>query len=217
MPELHFTLGGVAEAMDPRVRVGIAVDAAGTVHGVTSWLPILDRSGHPRGWTLDLMRRRPGGFRPVIDFLIASACLAFQAEGAAVVSLSGAPLARSRGTVRTNPTQRLLDLLGAALEPCYRFRSLHAYKAKFHPRREPLHLLYRRPADLPRISIALLRAYLTQPHRPKPYRTMIGTQNTRIKIADTSATGTAPTAMATTQTPASVAIASTQTTSNVRF
>jgi lysylphosphatidylglycerol synthetase-like protein (DUF2156 family) len=173
MPELHFTLGGVDEAMDPRVRVVIAVDAAGTVHGVTSWLPILDRAGHPRGWTLDLMRRRPDGFRPVIDFLIASACLAFQAEGAAVVSLSGAPLARSRGTGRVNPTQRLLDLLGAALEPCYNFRSLHAYKAKFHPRREPLHLLYRRPADLPRIGIALLRAYLTQDHRAMTYRTHI--------------------------------------------
>jgi hypothetical protein len=167
MPELHFTLGGVDEAMDPRVRVGIAVDAAGTVHGVTSWLPILDRSGHPRGWTLDLMRRRPNGFRPVIDFLIASACLVFQAEGATVVSLSGAPLARSAGTGRVSPTQRLLDLLGAALEPCYNFRSLHAYKAKFHPRRETLHLLYRRPADLPRIGIALLRAYLTQDHRAK--------------------------------------------------
>jgi lysylphosphatidylglycerol synthetase-like protein (DUF2156 family) len=143
MPELGFTLGGVSEAMDPRVRVGIAVDAAGVVHGVTSWLPVLDASGSVRGWTLDMMRRRGDGFRLVIDFLIASALLTFQAEGAAVVSLSGAPLARSSsGPVRV--TQRLLDGLGAVLEPCYGFRSLHAYKAKFQPRREPLHLVYRR-------------------------------------------------------------------------
>jgi lysylphosphatidylglycerol synthetase-like protein (DUF2156 family) len=216
MPELHFTLGGVNEAMDPRVRVAIAIDAAGTVHGVTSWLPILDRSGHPRGWTLDLMRRRPTGFRPVIDFLIASACLVSQAEGATAVSLSGAPLARARGSGRATPTQRLLDLLGAALEPCYKFCSLHAHKAKFHPRREPLHLLHR-PADLPRIGVALLRAYLTLTHRPKTYRAMIGTENTRIRIADASAAGTAPTAMATTQVAATVAVVSTQTTSKVRF
>lgn len=159
MPELGFTLGGVSEAMDPRVRVGIAVDAAGVVHGVTSWLPVLDAGGTVRGWTLDMMRRRPDGFRLVIDFLIASALLEFQAEGCQVVSLSGAPLARVRdGAVP--PIQRLLDTLGAVLEPAYGFRSLHAYKSKFQPRRAPLHLAYRRAADLPRIGIALLLAYL---------------------------------------------------------
>jgi lysylphosphatidylglycerol synthetase-like protein (DUF2156 family) len=163
MPELGFTLGGVTEAMDPRVRVGIAVDAAGTVHGVTSWLPILDATGRPKGWTLDMMRRRSGGFRLVIDFLIASACLEFQAEGAEVVSLSGAPLARSKNddSASPRPIERLLDTLGAAMEPCYGFRSLHAYKSKFQPRREPLFLVYRRTADLPRIGVALLRAYLS--------------------------------------------------------
>ena len=40
LPEMGFTLGGVDEAMDPEVRVGLAVDADGTVHGVTSWMPV---------------------------------------------------------------------------------------------------------------------------------------------------------------------------------
>jgi lysylphosphatidylglycerol synthetase-like protein (DUF2156 family) len=173
MPELGFTLGGVGEAMDPRVRVGIAVDEAGVVHGVTSWLPVPGASGQPRGWTLDMMRRRPDGFRLVIDFLIASAILTFEAEGAEVVSLSGAPLARS-GAGRVRPVQRVLDALGAVMEPCYGFRSLHAYKSKFQPRREPLHLVYRRGADLPRIGIALLRAYLASTPAPRvPVRTAI--------------------------------------------
>jgi lysylphosphatidylglycerol synthetase-like protein (DUF2156 family) len=163
MPELGFTLGGLAEAMDPRVRVGLAVSADGVVHGFTSWLPIMDAAGRPRGYTLDMMRRRAGGFRPVIDFLIAGALLTFQAEGATVVSLSGAPLARS--TTSGRPLQRAVDTLGTLLEPCYGFRSLHAYKSKFHPRRAGLHLTYRRAADLPRISVALLRAYLSTPHR----------------------------------------------------
>jgi lysylphosphatidylglycerol synthetase-like protein (DUF2156 family) len=170
MPELHFTLGGINEAMDPRVRVGIAIDSSGVVHGVTSWLPILGATGHSRGWTLDMMRRRPDGFRPVIDFLIASACLEFQREGATVVSLSGAPLARTGGS-RTGVMPRVLDTLGAALEPCYGFRSLHAYKAKFQPRREPLHLVYRRVSDLPQIGLAILCAYLSKPTpRPLPHR-----------------------------------------------
>ncbi|MFL6140364.1 MAG: bifunctional lysylphosphatidylglycerol flippase/synthetase MprF [Labedaea sp.] len=163
MPELGFTLGGLAEAMDPGVRVSLALSSDGVVHGFTSWLPIPDAAGRPRGYTLDMMRRRPDAFRPVVDFLIASALLTFQAEGATVVSLSGAPLVRS--ATCGHPLQRAIDGLGTLLEPCYGFRSLHAYKSKFHPRRAGLHLTYRRAADLPRISVALLRAYLSTSHR----------------------------------------------------
>lgn len=161
-PELGFTLGGVTEAMDPRVRVGIAVDAGGTVHGVTSWLPILDGNGKPRGWTLDMMRRTANGFRPVVEFMIAEACLTFQAEGAELVSLSGAPLVRSN-TGKVGAVQRMLDLTGKLMEPLYGFASLHAFKAKFQPRREPLYLVYRSTGDLPRIGAAVLRAYLAKP------------------------------------------------------
>lgn len=161
-PELGFTLGGVTEAMDPRVRVGIAVDADGTVHGVTSWLPILDSNGKPRGWTLDMMRRKANGFRPVVEFMIAEACLTFQAEGAELVSLSGAPLVRS-DTGKVGAVQRMLDLTGKLMEPLYGFASLHAFKAKFQPRREPLYLVYRSTGDLPRIGAAVLRAYLAKP------------------------------------------------------
>jgi lysylphosphatidylglycerol synthetase-like protein (DUF2156 family) len=171
-PELGFTLGGVAEAMDPRVRVGIAVDEHGTVHGVTSWLPVLDGNGKPRGWTLDMMRRTTNGFRPVVEFMIAEACLTFQAEGAELVSLSGAPLVRS-GKGKAGVVQRFLDVTGKLMEPLYGFASLHAFKAKFQPRREPLYLAYRSTGDLPRIGAAVLRAYLAKPasaarQRPVP-------------------------------------------------
>jgi lysylphosphatidylglycerol synthetase-like protein (DUF2156 family) len=161
-PELGFTLGGVTEAMDPRVRVGIAVDDDGVVHGVTSWLPILDANGKPRGWTLDMMRRKANGFRPVVEFMIAEACLTFQAEGADLVSLSGAPLVRSEKT-KVSAIQKTIDLMGKLMEPLYGFASLHAFKAKFQPRREPLYLAYRSTGDLPRIGAAILRAYLAKP------------------------------------------------------
>jgi Phosphatidylglycerol lysyltransferase, C-terminal len=158
LPEMGFTLGGIDEALDPNVRVGIAEDADGTIHGVTSWLPVHGESGRIRGWTLDVMRRRRDGFRPVVEFLIASSCLAFRGAGAEFVSLSGAPLARSGGP--SAATLRLLDRLGTTLEPLYGFRSLQAFKDKFHPRHAPLYLAYRDEADLPRIGIALTRAYL---------------------------------------------------------
>ena len=36
---MKFTLGGVEELRDPRVRLLYAIDADGRVLGVTSWLP----------------------------------------------------------------------------------------------------------------------------------------------------------------------------------
>lgn len=161
LPEMGFTLGGVDEALDSHVRVGLAEDAAGQVQGVTSWLPVYSEEGTIHGWTLDVMRRRQDGtFRPVVEFLIASSCLTFQSEGAQFVSLSGAPLARAKGDEATATLDRLLDTLGEMLEPMYGFRSLHAFKSKFAPRYEPMYLLFRDEADLPRIGIALTRAYL---------------------------------------------------------
>lgn len=165
-PELGFTLGGVAEALDPRVRVAIAVDTAGQVHGVTSWLPVHGPDGTVRGWTLDMMRRRHDGFRPTIEFLIAEACLAFRAEGAELVSLSGAPLIRS-GSAPVGRLQRGLDRAAGLMEPLYGFASLHAFKAKFAPRPVPLHLAWTRAHHLPLIVLALLVAFVVKP-RPLP-------------------------------------------------
>ncbi|MFC5139157.1 bifunctional lysylphosphatidylglycerol flippase/synthetase MprF [Actinomycetospora rhizophila] len=161
LPEMGFTLGGVEEALDPEVRTGLAVDAEGTVHGVTSWLPVYGPDDVVVGWTLDVMRRRQEGFRAVVEYLIASACLTFQAEGARFLSLSGAPLARAGDEVEgEHVLDRVLDRMGELLEPYYGFRSLHTFKAKFQPRYAPMFLVYRDEADLPRVGIGIGRAYL---------------------------------------------------------
>lgn len=159
LPEMRFTLGTVDDAMDPEVVVGIAVDAEGNLHGVTSWLPVYGAGGEVVGWTLDLMRRRDGGFGPVMEFLIGSAARHFSEQGQAFLSLSGAPLVRTEGT-EANQIYQVLDRIAELIEPLYGFRSLHRFKQKFNPRAEPMHLLYRDEGDLPRIGIALTRAYL---------------------------------------------------------
>lgn len=159
LPEMRFTLGTVDEALDPEVRVGLAVDDAGELHGVTSWLPVYGGDGRVRGWTLDLMRRRDDGFGPVMEFLIAASAMHFAEEGYDFLSLSGAPLVRPEGA-EEGPVDRVLDRLGELIEPLYGFRSLHRFKQKFNPRPEPLHLLFRDEGDLPRIAIAITRAYL---------------------------------------------------------
>jgi lysylphosphatidylglycerol synthetase-like protein (DUF2156 family) len=170
LPELGFTLGGLVEAADPEVRVAVAVDHDGTVHGVTSWLPSHRPSdGAVTGWTLDVMRRREDadGFRPVMELLIATSLARFRDEGCTWASLSASPLVRggtpaeSEGAPFTAAAvDRAVDRLAARLEPYYGFRSLHAFKAKFSPRFEPLYLVYPDDLALPRIGVALVRAYL---------------------------------------------------------
>ena len=161
LPEMGFTLGGVTEALDREVKVGLAVGADGTLHGVTSWMPVYGGDGQVAGWTLDLMRRADGGFRATMEFLIASSCLYFKEQGARFVSLSGAPLAKSdEDAAGETVVEKFLDSLGESLEPVYGFRSLHAFKSKFQPRLSPMYMSFRDEADLPRIGIAITRAYL---------------------------------------------------------
>ena len=159
LPEMGFTLGTLVEAEDPEVRLALAVSAEGNVDGFLSWLPIYGPDGSARGWTLDLMRRRDGGFGPVMEFLIGSSARLFSEEGAEVMSLSGAPLAHDyppdAGMIAV-----LSDRLADALEPVYGFGSLHRFKQKFHPRYETMYLLFRDEADLTRIGGALTRAFL---------------------------------------------------------
>ncbi len=163
MPEMGFTLGSLDELNDPDVRILLALDAENTVHAVASWLPVY-ANGTIEGWTLDFMRRRSTGFRAGIEFLIASAALSLKDEGCTFISLSGAPLARTAdaqpGPYPAGGLDRLLDWLGATLEPVYGFRSLLAFKAKFQPRYEPLYMLYPDAAALPAIGNAITRAYL---------------------------------------------------------
>ncbi|WP_087016332.1 bifunctional lysylphosphatidylglycerol flippase/synthetase MprF [Leucobacter sp. 7(1)] len=165
LPEMRFTLGTVDEALDPEVWVGVAVDAEGSLHGVTSWLPVHGPAdpvtGEPRviGWTLDLMRRRDGGFGPVMEYLIASSAQHFSEQGYEILSLSGAPLVRPEDAA-AGPVDQVLEQLGGLIEPLYGFKSLHRFKQKFNPRSESLYLLFRDEGDLPRIGIALTRAYL---------------------------------------------------------
>ena len=159
LPEMRFTLGTLVEAKDPEVRLALAISPQGDVDGFLSWLPVYGPGGVHRGWTLDLMRRREGGFGPVMEYLIGSSAKLFSEEGAQILSLSGAPL-----THETEPEDgviaQLMSRLADSLEPVYGFKSLHSFKRKFNPRYEPIYLLYRDEGDLARIAAALTRAFL---------------------------------------------------------
>ncbi|MBW9120208.1 DUF2156 domain-containing protein [Microbacterium trichothecenolyticum] len=159
LPEMGFTLGTLVEAEDPEVRLALALAPNGDVDGFLSWLPVYGEGGAVKGWTLDLMRRREGGFGPVMEFLIGSSARQFSDEGAEIMSLSGAPLAHDYPP-DAGMIAALSDRLADTLEPVYGFRSLHRFKQKFHPRYETMYLLFRDESDLTRIGGALARAFL---------------------------------------------------------
>lgn len=163
LPEMGFTLGGLPEADDPEVRLHLAQRDDGTIEGFTSWMPIQE-DGSVVGWTVDLMRRRDEGFRPVMEFLIGASALQFKDEGYRYISLSAAPLAKAPDSLAANSDQevlqKLLDFLGDTLEPYYGFRSLLAFKAKFQPRFAPMYLVFPDETALAEIGIAISRAYM---------------------------------------------------------
>lgn len=161
LPEMGFTLGGIREIDDPEVRCLLALDASGQVIAVTSWLPGY-RDGRVVGWTLDFMRRGPGAFPGVMEFLIATALTSLRDEGAEWVSLSGVPLAWPAGDRPAGVIGAGMDRLAGIMEPVYGFRSLLAFKRKFAPQFIPLYLCYPGSAALPAVSNAVLRAYV--PH-----------------------------------------------------
>ncbi|MFM2721382.1 bifunctional lysylphosphatidylglycerol flippase/synthetase MprF [Microbacterium mcarthurae (nom. nud.)] len=167
LPEMGFTLGSLAELNDRDVRLLLAVGPDGRIEAVTSWMPSWT-AGSLTGWTLDFMRRRSDGPNGMMEFLIAKAALQLQDEGAAVLSLSGAPLAEAPDTPADEdpaPLRALLRWLADVLEPAYGFASLFRFKGKFRPRYRGLSLAYRDPLHLPAIGAAVGRAYLPDASR----------------------------------------------------
>jgi lysylphosphatidylglycerol synthetase-like protein (DUF2156 family) len=167
LPEMGFTLGSLDELRDRDVRLLLAVGPDDRIEAVTSWMPSWT-DGEITGWTLDFMRRRTEGPNGMMEFLIAKAALELQAEGATVLSLSGAPLADDPGESPDGdpaPLRALLRWLAEVLEPAYGFASLFRFKGKFRPRYRPLALAYRDPLQLPGIGAAVGRAYLPDASR----------------------------------------------------
>ena len=175
LPEMGFTLGGIAELDDPDVRILMAIDSDDQIQGVTSWMPIWD-DGEIIGWTLDFMRRKEDGFKPVMEYLIAQAALWAQGEHYEVLSLSGAPLAKAAPASGSSAADggdepalegssaafldAILSILGKALEPVYGFSSLLRFKAKFKPDYQPVFLTIPDVTSLATVGLAIGHAYV---------------------------------------------------------
>lgn len=161
LPEMGFTLGTVNELSDPDTYLLLAIDEEEHLHGVTSWLPVYEK-GRIVGYTLDVMRRDPQGFKSVIEFLISEAVVIARDHDLEWMSMSGAPLSTPPGVADDGSIGQILELLGRAMEPFYGFRSLAASKNKFHPEHHGWYLCYRDELSLPSIGLAVAACYLNE-------------------------------------------------------
>ncbi len=185
LPEMGFTLGGVDELVDPRVKLLYAVDADGKVLGVTSWLPTYE-NGKVVGWTLDFMRHRTDSVNGIMEFLIARMAERLRDEGEVrFMSLSAAPLAGMSGEGHEQGESAVLDhvlqMVADIMEPAYGFHSLFRFKLKFHPDEAKVYICYPDPAKLPQISLAVAQAYvpsLTPAEAMRFVRTIVPTKRT---------------------------------------
>lgn len=167
LPEMGFTLGGMAELKDPEVRLYLAYDPQGELQAVTSWLPSW-RDDRVVGYTIDFMRRADRSIPGIMEFVIASAAQRMRGEGVEVLSLSGAPLATKPSSAVDEDAaadepaimDRLLAFLAKTLEPAYGFASLFSFKSKFNPTYATLWMAYPDTVALPAIGNAIGRAYL---------------------------------------------------------
>ena len=65
-PELSYSLGTLSTLSDPDITVGLARASDGRLEAFVSWLPMPAR----KGWTLDLMRRRPDSVYGAMDRML---------------------------------------------------------------------------------------------------------------------------------------------------
>jgi phosphatidylglycerol lysyltransferase len=154
-PELSYSLGTLSTLTDPDITVGLAFAPEGRLEAFVSWLPVPAR----KGWTLDLMRRRPDSIYGVMEALIVRSIEEAARGGVDEVSLGVAPRVIASGDT-SDPADRALRAMYWGLDRFQRTRSLYHFKSKFSPRWEDRYLAAPNASTLPEVLIALVRAHM---------------------------------------------------------
>jgi phosphatidylglycerol lysyltransferase len=154
-PELSYSLGTLSTLSDPDITVGLAFAPGGRLEAFVSWLPVPAR----KGWTLDLMRRRPDSIYGAIEALIVKSIEEAARNEIEEVSLGVAPRVIAAGD-ESGAVDRALRTMYWGLDRFQRSRTLHRFKAKFRPSWEDRYLAVPGASTLPEVLIALGLAHL---------------------------------------------------------
>lgn len=109
--------------------------------------------------TIDLMRHQRGMVNGSMEFLFVSLLRWAKEQGYDTFSL-GATTTFGMGRQPGDPRiLRALHLIAALVDRFYRFKGLHAFKEKFHPRWEARYLAYPGTTTLPLMLVTLIRVH----------------------------------------------------------
>jgi phosphatidylglycerol lysyltransferase len=150
-PELGYSLGTLSTLTDPDITLGLAFTPDGRLEAFVSWLPVPAR----RGWTLDLMRRRPDSAYGVIEALIVRSIEQARKRGIAEVSLGMTPRVINQAEITA-----VWKAMYWGLDRFQRSGTLHRFKEKFGPRWEDRYLVVPTMGALPEVMVALVRAHV---------------------------------------------------------
>jgi len=132
--ELKLMVGERGGPAQPRRRLFVATDEAGTAVGYVSFAPVY---GEHSGWLHDLSRRRPDAPPGVLELIVVTAVQAFQAEQAPYFHFGFTPFtslsAHHEVAGASRVTARLLRFLASHGSAVYPAADQLAYKEKWGP------------------------------------------------------------------------------------
>jgi phosphatidylglycerol lysyltransferase len=154
--EMRFSLGWFDEAYLNTCPILLVRDREGFIEAFANIVTEFQADEV----AVDLMRYRTPGESGLMDFLFVSLLQWAQAQNYATFNLGLSALSGVGEHSDDPAVERALKFIYQHVNRFYNFRGLHSFKEKFHPVWSPRYLIYPGPANLPAVSVALLRANL---------------------------------------------------------
>ncbi|MCC6148318.1 MAG: lysylphosphatidylglycerol synthetase family protein [Anaerolineaceae bacterium] len=152
--EKRFWVGWFEEDYIRSNRVMILSDSAGSRMAFANILPEYGKNAV----TIDLMRHRPEAEHGVMDFLFVSLFQWAQVNGFETFDLGLSALSMTGEAPEDPVLERALHYFYEHVSWFFNFKGLHHFKEKFHPVWEARYLVYPNLADLPAVTLAMIRA-----------------------------------------------------------
>ncbi|HEX4805849.1 MAG TPA: lysine--tRNA ligase [Conexibacter sp.] len=151
--ERGFTmeLGEDVAGEDPDFLLAVARDQGGEPAGFLRFVPAY---GEDPGYSLDLMRRKPGSTNGLTEYLIANAALALRRRGVRRLSLNFAAWGRLLDSAEdAGLLGRFEQKLARGLNPYFQIQSLRDFNAKFAPEWLPRSIVIDDLGELPKVAL----------------------------------------------------------------
>ena len=168
--QMGFSMGHFPADWSPEIMTAVAFDAQSNVQAFLTWTPLYAVNG----WALDIMRRGKETVPGTMELLIASSIEWARARGYSRMSLGLIPLVNSGEYTEERACDMATREHVATSRPFWErsasflhqrgmvlggYRSLYAFKAKFHPAWEPRYLIVSDKHAVPLILLALARVH----------------------------------------------------------